>query len=76
MCFFKKKKKKELVHIDSKYQMGEMVRFRHKGEIAPGYVYAIHKREDGLYYDIQIGGECPAIIEGIKEETIIPRKTA
>ena len=56
--------------------MGEMVRFRHKGEIAPGYVYAIHKREDGLYYDIQIGGECPVIIEGIKEETIIPRKTA
>ena len=76
MCFFKKKNKKEPVHIDSKYQLGEMVRFRHKGEIAPGYVYAIHKREDGLYYDIQIGGECPAIIEGIKEETIIPRKTA
>lgn len=76
MCFFKKKKDNTKPEIDSKYQLGEMVRFRHKGEISPGYIYQIHQKEDGIYYDIQIGGECPAIIEGVKEETVIPRKTA
>ena len=76
MCFFKKKKKEETPEINSKYQLGEMVRFRYKGEISPGYIYAVHQKEDGLYYDIQIGGECPTVIYGVKEETVLPRKTA
>ena len=76
MCFFKKKKKESLPEIESKYQLGEMIRFRHKGEISTGYIYQVYQKDDGVYYDIQIGGECPAIINGVKEETIIPRKTA
>lgn len=75
MCFFKKKKPKE--PINSKYQLGEMVRFRHKGEISPGYIYAIYKNESGdILYDVQIGGECPAIINGVREENIHPKKVA
>ena len=76
MCFFKKKKQENKEEIDSRYQLGEMIRFRHKGEVSTGYIYRIFQKSDGIYYDIQIGGECPAIIEGVKEETIIPRKTA
>ena len=75
MCFFKKKKKFE--PIKGKYQIGEMARFRYKGEISPGYIYAIYKNESGdILYDVQIGGECPAIINGVREEHIYPKKTA
>lgn len=76
MCFFKKKKKIEPQPIDSKYQLGEMIRFRYRGEISTGYIYQIYQKDDGIYYDIQIGGECPAVIEGVKQEIILPRKNA
>ena len=75
MCFFKKKKKFE--PIKGKYQIGEMVRFRYKGEICPGYIYTLYKNQDGeILYDVQIGGECPVIITGVKEENIHPKKVA
>lgn len=74
MCFFKKKKKVAKPQIDSKYQIGDMVRFRHKGDICTGYIYEVYQKNDGVYYDIQIGGECPAIINSIKEETVLPPK--
>ena len=75
MCFFKKKKTKEPIH--GKFQIGEMVRFRHKGEICPGYIYILYKNQAGeILYDVQIGGECPTIINGVREEHIYPKKTA
>ena len=76
MCFFKKKKKKEEPQIDSKYQLGEMIRFRYKGEISTGYIYRVYLKGEEIYYDIQIGGECPAIVESVKQEIILPRKSA
>ena len=73
MCFFKKKKEV----IVSKYQMGQLVRFKYKGEMAPGYIYKIDKDQEGnIIYSIQIGGECPAIIDGVKEDTIHPGKVS
>ena len=73
MCFFKKKKEP----IVSKYQLGELVRFKNKGLMSAGYIHQIDKDEDGnVIYSIQIGGECPAIIDGVKEDTIHPGKVS
>lgn len=69
MCFFKRKPK---VEIESKFALGESVRFRYKGEINPGYIYRIYLNQNGeVVYDVQIGGECPAVIVNIKEEEIL-----
>ena len=69
MCFFKKKNK---IQINSKFQLKEFVRFRYRGEVNPGYIYRIHLDENNnVLYDVQIGGECPAVIVNIKEEEII-----
>ncbi len=74
MCFFKKKKQQ---HIDSKYQINDFINFRYKGDICPGYIYDVHQLESGeIVYDIQIGGECPAIVKEVREVNIIPTKTA
>lgn len=68
MCFFKKKVKKE---VNGKYQLGQSVRFRHRGEVCPGYIYRVYLNDNGqVVYDVQIGGECPTVIVNIKEEEI------
>ena len=73
MCFFKKKKEV----IIGKYQIGDFVNFSYKGEMSPGMVYGVSKDEQGnIIYSIQIGGECPAIIRGVKEDTIRLQKRA
>ncbi len=66
--FFKKKKKED---FESKYQVGEFVSFRFNGALSTGYIYARKKKDDGeVVYDVQLGGECPSIIENVKEEDI------
>ena len=68
MCFFKKKVK---VEVNGKYQLGESVRFKYRGEVCPGYIYRVYlDNNDNVVYDVQIGGECPTIIVNIKEEEI------
>ena len=75
MCFFKKKKTIEVA--TGKYQVGDFVSFPYRGEMSPGMVYGVNKDEQGnIIYSIQIGGECPAIIRGVKEDTIHLRKKA
>ncbi len=76
MCFFKKKKKKVEVVINSKFKVGDSVKFRdRRDELTNGYVYDVHQSSDGVItYDIQKGGECPVVIEGILEEKVIPAK--
>ena len=69
MCFFRKKKKK--VEVRGKYQIGESVRFKYRGEVCPGYIYDVRlDNDDKVIYDVQIGGECPTVIVNIKEEEI------
>ena len=73
MCFFKKKKKEI---IQGLFQIGDNVSFPYKGEKSPGIIYDIHKDEEGdIIYDVQIGGECPAIIKNVKESSIRPMKS-
>ena len=74
MCLFKKKKSKVKI-TNNRYKEGEMVNFRYKGEVSPGLIYAIKLDEDNkVIYDVQIGGECPAIIYDVKEEEIFARR--
>jgi hypothetical protein len=80
MCFFKKKQKKLLEKYSTKkseleqnstYKMGQFVHFRFRDELYFGYVNWIYKNASGqTVYDIQVGGQCPAIIRGITEETM------
>ncbi len=68
MCFFKKKVR---VQVNGKYQLGESVRFKYRGEVCPGYIYRVYlDNNQNVVYDVQIGGECPTIIVNIKEEEI------
>lgn len=68
MCFFKKKKKEE---INSLYKIGEQVKFRYRGELAFGWIYAVKKAEDGrTIYDVQLGGQCPAVLKDIEEDSL------
>lgn len=71
MCF--KRKKKEI--INSRFKMGELVNFRYKDELTFGFIYKIKEDKDGsILYDIQIGGQCPAILYDIPEKGIWTRK--
>ena len=73
MCFFKKKKAKIQV-TNNKYQVGEFIRFRYKGEVNPGVIYDVEQKEDGsILYQVQIGGECPIIINNVLEKDIFKR---
>ena len=75
MCFFKKKKKYE--PVVGKYKFGDFVIFPYRGEMSPGVIYGVRKDTEGnIIYSVQIGGECPVIISGVKEDTIYPGKTS
>ncbi len=70
MSIFKKRKKEKII-INSKYQIGDHVHFRYKDEVRPGHIYDIRlNKADEVVYDIQIGGECPVVIENIPENKI------
>lgn len=68
MCF---RKKKVVEKINSKFALGDQVKFRDRdGFLTTGYVYSIRKEGDKIIYDVQIGGECPAIKKNIPEENL------
>ena len=72
MCFWKKKKE---VHIDSKFQKGDLLMFKYRNDIMNGYVYKIYLSPSGeVMYDIQIGGECPAVINNIPETEVVKKR--
>ena len=80
MCFFKRKQRKLIEKYSSKkteletnstYKIGQFVHFRYRDELYFGYVNWIYTGNDGTkIYDIQVGGQCPAIIKGIREEIL------
>ena len=75
MCLFRKKSKvnTSFPHL---YSLGDCVKFKYRGEVTTGYIYGYSLGNDGnVIYDIQLGGECPIIVNNVKEETIfIPKK--
>lgn len=73
MCWFKKKQK--VVITNNKFHIGDMVNFKYRGEVSPGVIYEIHLDENNnVIYDINLGGECPAIITKVKEKDIYLRR--
>lgn len=71
---FGRKKKKEDIIINSKFKVGDQVRFRYRGDLVFGWIYTIKKGPSGnIIYDVQIGGQCPAIIYDIEEEALTLR---
>ena len=70
MCFFKKKTKEVII---TKYKIGEFIAFKDRhNELTHGYIYSYKKDGVGnIIYDIQIGGECPAIIHDVSEDRIM-----
>ena len=71
MCFFRKKKQSQLITFSHQFNKGENVYFKHRDDMNPGIIYDIHQNKDGeVIYDVQIGGECPAVLKDIKEKDI------
>ncbi len=69
--FFRKKKNKYTPPADNKYKLGEYVHFRYRDELFFGYVFYIYKdANNNTLYDVQVGGQCPAIIKGLKEDQL------
>ena len=73
MCLFKKKKKINIT--GNRFQLGQLVSFKYRDEVNPGIIYQVKLDKDNkIIYDVQIGGECPAIIYDVKEEDIFLRR--
>ena len=78
MCFKRKKNliekfssQKSSIETNTAYKMGQFVHFRYRDELYFGYVNWIYTGTNNeILYDIQVGGQCPAIIKGIREDTI------
>lgn len=73
MCLRRKKIKQEPI-TGNKFSLGDKVAFKVKDELLPGYVCKIKRINGVIYYDVQIGGECPIIKEDIAEERLHLRK--
>ena len=64
-------RKKQKIVVDGKFQEGQLVYFLHREERIVGYVYNVYAGEDGgVLYDVQVGGQCPYIRYGLKEEDV------
>ena len=78
MCFKRKKNlikeystQKSSIETNTTYKIGQFVHFRYRDELYFGYVNWIYKGTNNeILYDIQVGGQCPAIIKGIREDII------
>ena len=49
--------------------------FKYRNDIMNGYIYKIYLSSSGeVMYDIQIGGECPAVINNIPEMEVVKKR--
>ena len=70
------KKKKPKYPENAKYKLGDFVNFRFRDDLYFGFIYdaSVDKVTNKIEYTIQLGGQCPAFVYKIKEETIIGLK--
>lgn len=60
----------------AKYKKGDLVNFRYRGELCFAFIYEIFvDKENNVSYTLQLGGQCPALLHGWKEEDILGLKT-
>lgn len=70
--FFKRKQK---YPQNAKYNKKDYVNFRFRDDLYFGYIVNAKQNENGnILYDIQIAGQCPAVIKDFAEEKIIGLK--
>lgn len=75
MVFLRKRKKQTEPITNAKFKDSQFVGFHVNNELYTGYIYAIHRQLNGdIVYDIQIGGECPAIKRDVPENKIFAKK--
>ena len=67
--FFKKKKIKEIT-INTKYKLGDEVRFIYEEESYIGRIVFVRIVNDNELYDICVGGECPWTATNINVSSI------
>ncbi|MGM9814300.1 MAG: hypothetical protein ACI32C_05370 [Candidatus Enteromonas sp.] len=72
MCFFKKKKKEVKEPVISSYEVGQRVGIIQKDfSSTPGVVHDIYLGPNKeVFIDVQVGGECPYVKKGLKENEI------
>ena len=69
---FFRKKRKELIQINSKFKLNDFVDFYYLDDIYFGRISNIYLASDGdVLYDIDIAGQCPATLSEISEEKVI-----
>lgn len=68
--FFIHKKKKEKVEINSKYKLGETVRFKNYNEQFIGSIFNVYLLNNVVVYDIMVGGECAFVAHKIEEKDV------
>ena len=71
--FFRRRKKLENHNaINSKFKLNDYVDFFHSDDIYFGHISKIYLDDKGnVIYDIDIAGQCPATLVGIKEEKVV-----
>ncbi len=68
--FFKKKIKKENIQINSKFKIGETVRFKYHNETFIGTICNTYLMNEEVVYDIMVGGECAFVAHKIGESNV------
>ena len=69
---FFKKKSKPIIQINSKFKLEDYVDFYYNDDLYFGHISNIYLDSDKtVIYDIDIAGQCPATLLGIKEEKIV-----
>ena len=72
MCLFKRKPKHP---ENAKYKKGDYVNFRFRDDLYFGYIVTAKEENGDILYNIQIAGQCPAVIENFSEQKIVGLKT-
>lgn len=69
--FHKKKESEPEPVTGAKFLPGEDVYFKHRGDRTYGRIYRVYTGENGeILYDVQVGGQCPYFLYGMKEEAL------
>ena len=70
MCLFKKQKETS-PQFNHKFSNGDFVDFWWKDDVYFGKVSFVKLVDKKVYYDIDIGGQCPETFKEISEENVI-----
>jgi len=71
MCLPFRKKEKGIFVSNAKFDVGDRVSFKHRGDRTIGHIYRVYAKEPSkVVYDIQVGGQCPYMLYEMDEEIL------